>query len=76
MLIQKMNPVYMDSKGFRTHFFAPNKVIFGAKIQTFWANLIVLWLMSLGLAITLKFDVLRNLIEGSGKFFSGLMKKK
>ena len=24
----------MDSKAFRTHFFAPNKVLFGMKIQT------------------------------------------
>ncbi|MEQ9062755.1 MAG: ATP-binding cassette domain-containing protein [Vicingaceae bacterium] len=74
-LYQKSNPVYLDSKNFRAHFFAPNKTLFGQKIHTFWANVMVLWIMSLMLAITLKFDALRKLIEGLSKTFSSMFKK-
>ena len=62
-LYQKANPVYLESESFRSHFFAPSKQLFGRKISTFWANIIVLWTMSFILAITLNFDVLRKLIE-------------
>ena len=74
-LYQKSNPVYLDSKNFRAHFFAPNKTLFGTKIFTFWANIMVLWLMSLILAITLKLDVLRKFIEALEKGFASMFKK-
>ncbi len=75
-LYMNNNPVYKDASGFRAHFFAPNKMIFGKKVHTFWANILVLWSMSLFLAITLKFDALRKLIEGMEKVFSNLFKKR
>lgn len=74
-LYMNNNPVYLDASGFRAHFFAPNKLFFGKKVHTFWANLIVIWLMSLTLAITLKFDLLRKFIEGLEKLFSSIGKK-
>ena len=69
-LYMNNNPVYLDATSFRAHFFAPNKMFFGQKVHTYWANLIVIWMMSLILAITLKFDVMRKFIEGLEKIFS------
>lgn len=68
-LIQKADPIYLRPKGFRAHFYAPEKKMFGTYIDTFWANIIVIWSMCLLLIITLYFDVLRNIIEGAGKIF-------
>jgi len=62
-LIQRANPIYKDPQGFRAHFFAPSKKLFGAHITTFSANLMVLWLYSVILAITLYYDGLRRLID-------------
>jgi ABC-type multidrug transport system ATPase subunit len=68
-LIQKADPIYLTPKGFRSHFYAPEKRIFGKYLDTFWVNIIVIWVMSIILIITLYFDVLRKLIEGGGKLF-------
>jgi ABC-type multidrug transport system ATPase subunit len=73
MLIQNFEPVFFyPEKGngfsFRAHFFAPAKFIFGKRIDTLFFNLIVIWMMSLLLYVTLYFDVLRKLLEiGSRK---------
>jgi hypothetical protein len=74
-LLMNNNPVYIDATSFRAHFFAPNKVVFGQHMNTYWANNMVLWLMSLTLIITLKFDLLRKFIEGLEKMFSSIFKK-
>ncbi len=68
-LIQRADPVYKDPTGFRTHFFSPTKKLFGVHLTTFSANVLVLWLFSIMLAITLYFDALRNFLNGLGKFF-------
>lgn len=68
-LIQKADPIYLSPPGFRSHFYAPEKRVFGKYFDTFWVNLIVIWLMSITLAITLYFDLLRKFIEGIGKLF-------
>ncbi len=76
--IQKLNPVYLDpvdSDLGRAHFFAPRKKLFGNYIDTFYFNLAVIWLMSLILAITLYFDVLKNFISLLENIFSGFGKK-
>ena len=41
----------------------------GKKIDTLTANLIVIWLITILLTITLYFDVLRKILENSGLFF-------
>ncbi|MBL4592791.1 MAG: ATP-binding cassette domain-containing protein [Flavobacteriales bacterium] len=68
-LIQKADPIYLSSSGFRSHFYAPEKKVFGIYIDTFWVNMAVIWLMSLFLGISLYFDLLRKGIEGIGKLF-------
>lgn len=66
-LYQKADPVYLDSPNFRGHFFTPTKPVFGHKMPTFWANQMVIWIMSLILAITLYFDALKRFITGIEK---------
>lgn len=68
--IQVADPVYRDPIGtapLRAHFFAPQKILYGTTyIDTFWANVYVIWLMSLLLYIALYFEVFKKLIEMSG----------
>jgi ABC-type multidrug transport system ATPase subunit len=68
-LIQKADPIYLTPKGFRGHFYAPEKKVFGLYIDTFWVNLIVIWLFTFILSVTLYYDLLRKFIEGTGKLF-------
>jgi hypothetical protein len=68
-LIQKADPIYMNPSSFRSHFYAPQKRVFGKYFDTFWVNIIVIWIMCVILGITLYFDILRKGIEGIGKIF-------
>lgn len=68
-LIQKIDAIYLSSNKFRAHFYAPSKRAFGKSFDTFWFNLIVIWLMSTLLAIMLYFDILRKGIEKIGQMF-------
>jgi len=73
-LIQKADPVYLSPDGFRAHFYAPEKKIFGSYIDTFWVNIGVIWIMSLILIVTLYFDVLKNFISGIEKLLEKIKK--
>ena len=67
--IQRLHPIYQDPMGsnlLRSHFLAPRKVLFGQYIDTYWANLLVIWLMSITLMLTLYFDVLSKLLDFLG----------
>ena len=66
-IIQLYEPVYQYPEksvfSFRAHFFAPYKYIFGMQVDTFYFNLIVIWLMSVLFYITLYFDLLKKSLE-------------
>ncbi|NCA75518.1 MAG: ATP-binding cassette domain-containing protein [Alphaproteobacteria bacterium] len=68
-LIRKKDPVFMDpeSKSGQAHFYAPVKIIDSLKINTFWFNFAVIWLMSALLYLTLLHDTLRKAIEFSSR---------
>jgi ABC transport system ATP-binding/permease protein len=69
-LLQKDDPLYIDPVGTRfldAPFYAHRKYVFGHKIGTFWANVLVLWSMTIVLGIALYYDLLRKLLEFSGK---------
>jgi len=71
-LIQKKDLIYLDpyDKGFfEAHFYAPQKNIFGKFISTFWANISVIWLMVIVLAVALYYDLLTKILNFL-KFFS------
>ncbi|MDE5418717.1 ATP-binding cassette domain-containing protein [Labilibaculum sp. DW002] len=68
-LVQKKDPIFMypDSRFGRAHFYAPVKRIWNYYIDTYWFNLMIIWLGTALLFFTLWSDVLRkvmNYIEG------------
>ena len=78
-LIQKMDPIFLDPDPdglVRAHFFAPRKAIGGSYYETFWVNSFVIWVMSLIMAITLYFDVLKKFLDSVEKIFSKFVKSK
>lgn len=81
-IIQKKDPIYLlpyDYDWMRSHFYAPEKKIFGTYIDTFWANVIVIWFMTFVLIITLFTDALKRLLDGLGmisSMFSGISFRK
>jgi len=77
--VQKIDPIYLDpvdSDLGRAHFFAPRKKFFGKYYDTYNVNICVIWGMSLILAITLYFDMLKKLINGLEIIFGKLSRKK
>ena len=78
-LIQINDPIFCDpteSNIGRAHFYAPRKKVFGAYYSTFWVNIIVIWLMSVSLIVTLYFDVFKKVLDGFEALFSKFKKKK
>jgi hypothetical protein len=53
-----------------SHFYAPQKYMFGQRVNTYWSNLIVIWILALFTYIILYFDLLRRLIEGVQRLFN------
>jgi hypothetical protein len=64
-IIRKYEPVFMPprAKNGRAHFCAPFKIIGNLKVDTFWFNLAVIWLVSLLLYIALYFSILRKILS-------------
>jgi len=73
-IIQKIDPAYMKpvSKFGRAHFYAPYKQIGDIKIDTYWFNIMALWIVTLILYIVLYYNILEKLIRG----FSNLKLKE
>ncbi len=77
-VIQKTDPIYLDPYDFdyfKSHFYSPRKKVFGHYLDTYYANLIVIWAMTLFLVITLYFDTLKWLINAPSKL-QGFLKRK
>ncbi|MBL0047408.1 MAG: ATP-binding cassette domain-containing protein [Bacteroidetes bacterium] len=65
-LVATGDPIFKDGPSdrfIRAQFYAPQKAIFGNYYPTFWVNILVIWLMSLSLALTLYFDVFKRLLK-------------
>jgi len=64
-LIRKMEPVYQipSSNAGRAHFFSAVKMLGHYQMETVCFNIIILWIMSLILYISLRFSWLRKIIE-------------
>ena len=60
--IQKADPIFMapGSKFGSAHFFAPYKQIGNLKIGTLIFNIIAIWIMIVGLFVTLYYNVLKT----------------
>jgi hypothetical protein len=71
-LLQQIDPVFKDAEitglfNYQAHFLAPRKAFFGVLVDTFWFNLLVVWVMSALLYLTLYFEAFKNLFESTGK---------
>jgi hypothetical protein len=75
-LVQKLDPIFMDSKYdfIRAHFYAPEKKVFGTKVDTYLINVIVLWVMTFFLYLILYFRLIKKLLD-SGEDILGKKKK-
>ena len=72
-LIQKQNPIFLEPAGgfFNAHYYAPSKYLFGQRISTLSANVLVIWLMTIAFTALLAADGIRKLLD----FISRLGKK-
>ena len=71
-LVQKIYPIYKDPDpdhliDFDAQFYMPAKHFLNQDIDTLWFNLGVIWAMTILLAITLYFEILRKIVDGLGK---------
>jgi ABC transport system ATP-binding/permease protein len=73
-IIQKMDPGYMKpvSKSGRAHFYAPYKQTGNIEIDTYWFNIMVLWIVTILLYIALYYNLLEKLLT----LFSNLRLKE
>jgi hypothetical protein len=64
-LYQKYEPIFMDPifPFVKAHFYAPRKIVFGEYYSTYWVNIIVIWVMTLFLYLTLYFRLLKRLLD-------------
>jgi ABC transport system ATP-binding/permease protein len=69
-MIQKYAPVYMRplSNYGRSQFYSPYKKMGNIAIDTFWFNIIVLWLVTLCLYIALYYNLLQKALNITGNF--------
>jgi len=72
-IVQNTDPVYMDPYkrgplGFRTHFYAPAKYIFGIRAETFSFNIILVLLSTIILYLTLYYEILAKAVRFFEKF--------
>ncbi|MEP2510591.1 MAG: ABC transporter permease, partial [Reichenbachiella sp.] len=71
-LIQKIYPIYNvptphHMLDIRSHFYAPKKHFVGNYYDTLYFNVVIIWLMSLFLVISLYFDWFRKVVNSFGK---------
>ncbi len=61
-LIQKVDPIYLlpQRKLIKAHFYAPFKQIFGKLFDTFWVNVIVIWIYTILIYIALYYRLVKK----------------
>lgn len=64
-LYRKYEPVFYDGEGYliKAHFYAPRKNVFGYPIDTYWVNIVVIWMQTIFLYIALYFSILKKALE-------------
>ena len=71
-LMQRIDPVYNEPSvkagffNYRTHFFAPKKQLGGILFDTFYFNIIVIWIMTSFLYVALYFEIFAKMIQYFG----------
>ncbi len=72
-IVQNADPIYLDPSkrgflGFRTHFYAPAKFIFGIKTDTFTFNIAIVLLSTIALYLALYYELLARAVRFVEKF--------
>jgi ABC transport system ATP-binding/permease protein len=72
-LVQHYDPIYQTPYvgsilTLRTQFFSPVKPFLGKTFDTYWYNMIVIWLLTLSLYVTLYYESLKKLINLSERY--------
>lgn len=64
-IIQKMDPIYKDPDHpfIKAHFYAPRKQIFGNFADTYWVNIMVIWIWSILTYLALYFRPLKRVLD-------------
>lgn len=69
-VIQKSYPIYLDPYDYdylKAHFYAPKKKFFGVYFNTFTANILVIWGMTILLIMTLYMDTFKKTLDLFGR---------
>ena len=77
-ILRNFEPVYMDgtpTSFIWSQFYVSRKHAFGNYYDTFWVNMIVIWLMTFMLSFTLYFNVLVKVLRGAQNVFGRILKK-
>ena len=72
-LVQHYDPIYQDPYigsmlTLRTHFYSPVKPFLGKTYDTFWYNMIFIWLLTLLFYIALYYEWLKKLVNFPDRF--------
>ncbi len=67
-LVRQRDPIFRfpeveHALDFRSHFFAPQKHFLGVYMDTFYFNMIIVWVMTILLYVTLYYDALKKLLD-------------
>jgi ABC-type multidrug transport system ATPase subunit len=77
MILPRYKPIFMEpyNNFVKAHFYSPMKKVFGSPVDTFIINVIVLWVMTIGLYFILFFRLLKKILDSGevamGKKFKG-----
>jgi ABC-type multidrug transport system ATPase subunit len=76
-LYQKADPIFLDPKPglFNAHFYAPRKNVYGLFIDTYWYNILIVFIMTLLLFVAVYYNLLRKLLD-SGDYFQDYLRKR
>lgn len=64
-LVQKSDPIYvrpMEGGFFAAHFYAPEKRLMGSYLPTLWANILLIWAMTVLFGATLRYNLFPRLV--------------
>lgn len=77
-LFQKTDPIYLDpdSRFIKAHFYAPRKMIFGNYLNTYWVNILIIWMMTLVTYIILYYRLLKKLLDFIEQLVERISKKE
>lgn len=64
-LYQKIDPIFQDPEHsfLKAHFYAPRKPFFGKYMDTYWTNVVVIWIITILLYFTLYFKALKRFLD-------------